>query len=216
MAAAVEKTMFKYVNRNSFPVILPGKGGENVMFNASPPSSDSSTDPWFSAFVGRNLLSRERADAPPPVPPPNPGKELNERLITVLTETTEHWVKKSGVYSCTHCQMFRTGSRRDMLGHLKGYHMIDAEPVQESQTPVLNVPAIPVVENAPKPHESPLVEDPPSPVIPEPVIATNPPVEPVYQCDVCGRNFKSEHGMKIHRGRKHGLGPDEALGTPTE
>lgn len=211
-AAAV----FRYVNRNAFPVILPSKGGENVCFNPSPPSKDSSTDPWFSAFVGRNLLSREKLDAPPPAIPPDPGKELNARLVTVLTETTEHWIKKSGVYACAHCQMFRTGSRRDMLAHLKGYHMIDSEPVQEVQEPVQNVPAVPMVDKAPKPHESPLVEDPPSPVIPDPVIETKPPVEPVYMCDVCGKNFSSEHGMKVHRGRKHGLGPDEILGTPTE
>jgi len=214
--AAVEKTVWKYVNRNPHPVILPGKGGENVCFNPSPPSNDSSTDPWFAAFVGKNLLSREPVGAPPPALPSDPGKELNQRLVTILTETTEHWIKKSGVYNCLHCQTFRTGSRRDMLRHLKGYHMVDSEPVQEAQIPVQNVPAITVVEKAPKPHESPLVENPPSPVISEPVIATNPPVEPVYTCDTCGARFSSEHGMKVHRGRKHGLGPNEILGTPTE
>jgi hypothetical protein len=154
-------------------------------------------------------------------------------------------VRKNGIYICTHCDLFQTGSRVALNVHLRSAHGIDAsgaavtteplrvvrppKPVQEEK--VEDTPAEPAkpVEEEPVPSEvapdsdedvsdrgtedvgeTPVVEDEDSGVSistgSEPIEEESP--DEAFRCPLCTKEFKSEHGLKIHMSRMH-KGEDE-------
>ena len=142
--------VFRYVNRNPWPVSVPGPTGGQVLFRPG----EGTTESWFGAFCNPRQLTREEVDlsevpqdrtrakgtnqiafpstpsAPvfPPVPPTSPPPQAvadPSESITItqpVEEETETYVKKRGVYYCKLCDLFRTGSRQLFEAHIREFH----------------------------------------------------------------------------------------------
>jgi hypothetical protein len=125
--------VYKYVNRNPFTIFLPCERGGQVMFQ----SGQSTTKQWFSRFIGFRQLTREEISENQPVqketavasivptrpaPAPAPVRKLEQ---TFRNDETNDYVLKNGIYTCKHCDIFRTGSSLSMKVHLTEYHHLE-------------------------------------------------------------------------------------------
>jgi len=148
------KPRYKFINRNSFPVGVPGKRGINITFGPG----QWATDPWYGQFVGKRNLSREpinpgeqgyenseavtldkkdelwwlkTKEAEPPAKAEVPVVPLKAPIdvVKATSEETIDYVKKMGIYVCKHCATFRTGSLRAFKMHLSSYHQMGGEPL---------------------------------------------------------------------------------------
>ena len=203
---------YRYLNLRDLPVIVPGKEGGMITFA----HGQGSSDPWFSRFVGRGGLSKvpvgadpDRLSQPrtarPPQPrmarPPTPVEQPQEMLDIVEPpeeESTPNWSRRAGIYACRVCRgLFRTGSVVVMQRHLSEYHKIDL--------------SAPPPEPAPAPAPAPTPEK----VEPEPATvdeAGDTAAEAastgkaVFICPTCGRQYKTEDGLKKHAAKAHSSG----------
>jgi hypothetical protein len=220
---------YKYVNCNPFEVYVPGKRGVSVLFRPG----EFSTDEWYSRFVGPRKLSRV------PV-----SEEQNSRQVTasekgtqtqvldrtrkkyalVLEEETVHYVRKSGIYFCKHCDLFRTGSIKALQIHLREFHQMDVtlgskvlvETNKDSDEVVVrtsreSVQKVSEEEKVLISSQQPSTSTPFSPTPELSAEQLTPASESsgvgdsqkTFQCDMCEKKFASERGLAIHKSRNH-------------
>lgn len=172
---------YRYVNRNPFPISVPGPRGAQVHF----PIGHKSNNPWFSRFVGRKLLTREsigpptrgNVTAPVIVTSRTPSEKLQKKLkkqqvqraatnkamrraIQSVDEETSYWKRAGGIYYCKKCDLFRTGSKAAIVLHLQTFHSItDLKPTTPELPKVVSTPKLPELEvKATEPEEEKVAE----------------------------------------------------------
>jgi len=151
---------YKYVNNTGNPLYLPGPTGGQVQFRPG----EGSTSSWFSRFLGPRQLTKVPISFDPTKtnPPPLPKRpKVKYDIPLKVEENTSNWVKKSGIYFCKKCDIFRTGSRSVMETHLKVMHKIgqdESQPKDRDSVPAtfLENPS-PPQEDVPS-YEGPVIE----------------------------------------------------------
>ena len=217
--------VFRYVNRNPWPVSIPGPTGGQVLFRPG----EGTTENWFGAFCNPRQLTREEVDLSkvpqdrtrakgtnqtvfPSIPtlpvsnvPPQPPAVDPSQSITVtqpVEEETETYVKKRGVYYCKLCDIFRTGSRQLFEAHIKEFHaaeigkMTGAPGEMETLLPGKKAEAAPAVQEV-------AVEQSAEQSIEQPTEQSAVNEEQPIRCPHCSKMFRSEGGLRIHLGRMH-------------
>ena len=147
---------FRYINQTGDNVLLPSRGPRIAEFRPGQYSEDD----FYAQYVGEGgltripaegqtaatrlerakTIARERKQAElrqrildgSNVLPPRPEDIVPEPVKEIL-EPHGNWTQKLGIYYCSHCEMFRTGSRLAMVSHLESYHGLDltVEPEEE-------------------------------------------------------------------------------------
>ncbi len=187
---------YRFENQNPYPVIVPGKRGVGVTFAPG----QHSTDSWYSRFCGPKQLVRVAVAAlafqPQAAKPPAPLPMLST-VESVLEEETEGWVKKSGIYYCKKCELFRTGSNIAILHHLRDHHQMDDISLTKK---------VPAPETSVK--ESLVAAPVAAPEEVEPEVAA--PVETAekaeivsFECRYCHRKYTTEGGLGRHVAKVH-------------
>ena len=195
----------QYKNMNPFPVVVPSQRGGS--FTILPGGTQS--EPWFSRFCGSKKLTRIETsvngnyvqDAKTGDKPATPFQDL----VGDVQKESRYYRMVSDIYQCKLCDEYRTGSKEALRRHLKTAHMMDVpdvDYVEEKAT-----------ETKPAPAKAPAID----PKVKAAVIASakaaaeemkeateTPVVAPkTYECDICGKPFKSPAGLKTHKTVKH-------------
>jgi hypothetical protein len=198
--------MKRFVNRNCFPVLVPGKMGNDVCFRPG----EGTTEIWFSRFVGERLLSVEEVSVPA-APTPEPAFAVPPITPPILEEKTDTFERRSGIYYCSLCKNFRAGSRMALETHLAEKHGIGEELAPPPPLePVAAVPQMPDQQTtesteAPSSSEAQPVGQPPAQPVEEAETGQEEGVieGPPYKCPVCGRFFRTLAGLGRHKSAKH-------------
>ena len=131
---------------------------------------------------------------------------------------TVNYIAKNGIYTCKHCQIFRTGSSASMNLHLTDYHaiadgltpqpMVDPEADQvvrtsRSEGAGMQMPQIRVQTGTPATNEAQTAAGAPA-AAPAGADAA-PDAKEVFTCDVagCEKQFASAAGLTRHKARAH-------------
>jgi len=154
---------YMYINNNPFVIFLPCERGGQVMFNpgqsttkqwfsrfvgfrqlsrvliaegvpSTPAGAGTPAAIAASAGAGTPAALRPSAAIAAPAVPPPPAARKN--VSSYKDEETNDYVLKNGIYTCKHCDIFRTGSSLSMRMHLADYHHLEAGVNQ----PTPNVP----------------------------------------------------------------------------
>ncbi len=199
---------FKYVNLNPFPIYLPTKGGTSILFRNNPP--ESTTDPWYSRFTGPRQLTQVPIDSKiEDISGSTPVRIEKLNVETIFEDETNDYIKRSGIYQCKHCGVFRTGTIVLFNAHMNGYH-------KRGEGRKLSIPniqdTVPDIQPGTK-EESDIEKEKGGTVSEEKDVVgdvaseqiaklEDAPVES-YSCPHCHKAFASDHGLTIHIGRMH-------------
>ena len=226
--------LFRYQNRNPFPIYLPGKRGGSILFKPGEWSNDS----WFSRFVARKKLSRvpvgkDKVKQGVPLPA---GKLDSKTILGAVQEETKDYLKRGGMYFCKHCDIFRTGSIKAFTIHMKEYHKIPDNVTvtrEEVSSPVVHSPVAKVIQKEPE-GEKVVQKEPEGETVVRTSLKSRVPVEKkeevligvnpssnvdgtklesddnvvknvgVFTCPIEGKQFSTQKGLNLHMTRVHG------------
>ena len=197
---------YEFKNMNAMPVVIPTKGGYGRTFRMG----ESTTDPWFSRFVGPRQLTKvpvvEKVISS--IPNVLDKRRINDVLSKLQGETTDY-VKKGGMYICKHCDLFRTGSLPLFKMHLSDYHQIE-EAVRTTKGVTVSAVKQAIEDEDKVIKVSQVVEDKSTTsieTIPDDVLIpkTKETLDSVCVCSFCGRKFKTEIGKDKHVKKKHSV-----------